>query len=358
MSEKQETLDDQALRTKLAQYGFSDKEIETYLAVIEGGAERASRIAERADVSESYVYSIFDRLAENGFVVVEDHRNPTIVRPRPPAEAFESLYDDLSAIESTIEDRYEDSADQESNFELVNSRATVTKRLAALIDSAQEEVLLQLPVEALSAVRGPLERAIERDVIVLLILSGDDDQVLSADIADIATVVRSGVGWTPTLLAVDQNAGLVASNLLLQWEHGDEKGIAFEEDHITPVLVGAFLSTYWPMAEAVAVRQPPRLPKRYSRVRPAVYDATASLQAGRAVAARIEARPSLSDEEFELVTGAVVDVRQPVLEPRNADFGLESSLIVDTGDEVVSVGGMGCFREDYEATTVTLEEGW
>jgi|GEM_PF-6712830 len=39
MSENQETLDDQALRTKLAQYGFSDKEIETYLAAIESGAE-------------------------------------------------------------------------------------------------------------------------------------------------------------------------------------------------------------------------------------------------------------------------------------------------------------------------------
>lgn len=356
MTENPKTLDERTLRSKLAQYGFSKKEIETYLAVVEFGGERASTIAERANVSESYVYSIFDRLEESGFIVVEDHRNPTVVRPRPPSDAFGQLYEDLLSIESTIEERYEQDDDHGTNFELINARATVTKRLRSLIEAAQSEVLLQLPVQALSELRRPLERALDRGLLVLLVLSGDADRIREADVDGVATVVRSGIGWTPTLLAIDQTAGVVASNRLLQWEHGDEKGLVFEEDNITPVLTGAFLNTYWPMADELAGPLPPSFPRSYDRIRPAVFDATVALKAGRTVHARLHARPTLTDQEYGPLKGHVRATRQPMLEPRNAEFGLESTLFVDIGGDIVSVGGKGCFLEAYEAISITLTE--
>ncbi|WP_225308134.1 TrmB family transcriptional regulator sugar-binding domain-containing protein [Haloarcula sp. CBA1131] len=52
--------------------------------------------------------------------------------------------------------------------------------------------------------------------------------------------------------------------------------------------------------------------------------------------------------------GEVVDVRQNLIEPHNSDFGVENSLVVDTGQDHIAVGGYGAFLEDYEVKHTTL----
>lgn len=54
------------------------------------------------------------------------------------------------------------------------------------------------------------------------------------------------------------------------------------------------------------------------------------------------------------VTDEIVNVRQNLIEPSNSDFGFENSLVVDTGDRCITVGGYGAFLEDYEVKHTTL----
>jgi hypothetical protein len=47
--------------------------------------------------------------------------------------------------------------------------------------------------------------------------------------------------------------------------------------------------------------------------------------------------------------------RQNLIEPHNSDFGVENSLVVDTGEGRITVGGYGAFLGDYEVTPTTLQ---
>lgn len=59
----------------------------------------------------------------------------------------------------------------------------------------------------------------------------------------------------------------------------------------------------------------------------------------------------------EDVRGRLVETRQSLVDPRSAEFGMENTLVVETDDGRVTVGGTGGFLEDYEAVSVTLARG-
>jgi len=349
--------DQNEIRRKLTQYGFSEKEAETYLAVVNHGSAKVSTIAEDSDVSASYLYDICERLQSRDFVIIDDHLNPTQVRARPPEEVFGTLQDDLSTIESAVQDRYDSGIEQQGTFEVIKSRATVVKRIEALIESSQSEVVLQIPVSVLSEIRSPLREALERDVLLLLTLSGEREQIYDVDVEGIGSVVRAGIESSPTIVAVDQQRGLFASEPVLKWEHNDEQATLVEQDQLASVLVGSYLGNFWGMAIELAISRPPKLPKSYQMIRPSVYTMTRKLWNGDEIHARMEARPSHTTEEFDTISGEVVDVRQNLIEPRNADFGLEHGFAVEIDGEVFWFGGSEAFREDFETRKVTLFEG-
>jgi len=72
-------MDDSTLRDLLGRFGFSAKEIDTYLTLLEHGEAKASTIAEAAGVSKRYVYSVSETLEARGFVDVDDHVVPTVL---------------------------------------------------------------------------------------------------------------------------------------------------------------------------------------------------------------------------------------------------------------------------------------
>jgi len=51
-------MDDSTLSDLLHRFGFSDKEVDTYLTLLAHGEAKASTIAEAAGVSKRYVYSV------------------------------------------------------------------------------------------------------------------------------------------------------------------------------------------------------------------------------------------------------------------------------------------------------------
>lgn len=342
------------VRDRLQRYGLSETEAETYLAVAEEGPATARTVAEAADVSKSYVYDICDTLAAKGFVSVDDHRTPTVIRATPPSEAFDALRRDLDTLETAVQARYEDTPDDDNTFEVVKSRPTIVKRLEQHIEAADREVILQLPARRLPDIRDPLRRARERGILVLLTLSSYDPETTDLDLAGLANAVRIGLDGAPSLLATDQQRGFVSPSTMLSWDHDETNAITFTQEKVAAVLVGSYLGNYWPIGEEVLVSRPPELPVRYDMFRPVVFTTALALRAGESVVADLYARPTGSDDEFEVLTGEVVDVCQNLVEPTNSDFGFENSLTVDTGDRRITVGGYGAFIEDYEVKHTTL----
>ncbi|MBV0900691.1 TrmB family transcriptional regulator [Haloarcula salina] len=341
------------VRDALTQYGLSEKEAETYLAVVERGPATASTVARAAGVSKSYVYDICDGLAADGFVTVDDHRTPTVVRAAPPSEAFGELKRELDTLETAVEARYNAGDEGDDTFEVVKSRPTIVKRLERHIDAAESEVVLQLPASRVPDIRDSLRRARRRGVLVLLSLS-DYDPASAPALDGIANVVRIGLDGAPSMLATDQRRGLVSPASTLGWDHDETRAITFTQEAVASVLVGSYLGNYWPIGEEALVSRPPALPVSYDMFRHVVLTATLLGRTGERFVAELYARPTGSDRSFEMLTGEVVSVRQNLVEPGDSDFGFENSLVVDTGQERLSVGGYGAFLEDYEVKHTTL----
>jgi sugar-specific transcriptional regulator TrmB len=349
-------MDDRTLTDLLRRFGLSDKEVDTYLSLLEHGEAKASTVADAAGVSKRYVYSVSESLEQRGFVEVNDHVVPTTIRANPPEEVIERLRSDVDAMRPGLAERYSRVERHAEQFEVIKSRVTVVKRVRSLLRDAESEVTLSLTAGQIPEISEELTDAVERGVLVLLVVS-DADADLDGDdpaLAGVANVVRAWSEAMPTLLTVDSRAGVVAPPELLRRSTTDRQAIAFAQEQLAPVIVGSFLGNYWPAATELAVAEPAPLPAEYADFRHAVLQATLRLRAGDPPRVTVAGRFTDSGEAVEL-TGRVVDTKQGMVEPTTNEFPVEHSLVVETDDGDVTVGGQGAFVEDVEADLARLE---
>ncbi|SMO77089.1 TrmB family transcriptional regulator [Halorubrum cibi] len=359
-------MDDRTLTGLLGRFGLSEKEIDTYLTLLEYGEAKASTVADAAGVSKRYVYSVSESLADRGFVEVHDHAVPTTVRASPPGEVIERLRSDADAIRPGLEERYSRAERETEQFEVVKSRVTVIKRIRSLLDGADAELTLSIPARRLSAVRDALADAVDRGVLVLLVVTDieDADGVRDAlgetegtdpNLDRIASVVRAWSEPMPTILTIDTGRGLIAPPELLRRSDSDRQAIVFAQEQLSPVIVGAFLGNYWPAATEVSLAGPTALPAEYEDFRHAVFQATRHLREGETVRATVAGRRIDEDAEPVEVSGRVRSVKQAMIEPTTNEFPVENSLTIETDDGPVSVGGQGAFVEDVLADLTRIE---
>lgn len=349
-------MDDRTLNDLLRRFGLSDKEVDTYLSLLEHGEAKASTIADAAGVSKRYVYSVSESLAERGFVEVNDHVVPTTIRANPPDEVIDRLRSDVDAIRPGLEERFSRVERQAEQFEVIKSRVTVIKRIRSLLDDAESEVTLSITARHLPEVRESLVEAVDRGVLVLLVVSdvGDDPDEEPVETEGVASVVRTWGEAMPTLLTVDSEGGVVAPPELLRRSSTDRQAIHFAQEQLAPVIVGSFLGNYWPAANQVATAEPAALPVEYTNFRHTVLQATLHLRDGTTPRVVVGGRWTADGEDVELV-GHVVGAKQGMVMPTNNEFPVQHSLVVETDDGTVTVGGQGAFVEDVEADLVRIE---
>lgn len=350
------SMNQRGLDDLLEQFGLSEKEIDTYLAILERGEAKASDIATEADVSKRYVYSISEELDERGFVEVKDHEVPTKIRAISPDDVIEQLSGTLDTMQPQLEQRFTSTEETIKQFEVIKSRSTVLKRIETLLAQAEEEVTLILPPSLLSSLRSALAETVDRGVMVLLLLSGPETESTPVEELDgVASAVRSWQARAPMIITVDAEFGLIAPNEMLTASNSDANAISLVQRQLVPVIVGSFLGNYWPIAKELYVGRPIDLPKTFTSFRHAVLQAALRSTGGETVTATVTGRTVGSENGTETLEGTVVSVRQGLVKPATNSFPVESALTIDAGGESVSVGGSGAFIEDFEAETVHLE---
>lgn len=355
-------MNESEIASRLRQFGFSEKEIDTYFTILGHGEAKAATIAENAGVSKRYVYSISETLEERGFVDVNDHIVPTTIRANPPGEVIAQLTGELKAMQSGLESRYNRAAQPTQQFEVVKSRVTVLKRIRQLLSGASEEVALSVPESLLSEFEDTLRTTLDRGVLVLLLVSGErPEDDLRDRVADLASAVRVWGEFAPMLLTVDRQRGLVAPNEMLVRSNTGKQAIVVDQEQLAPIFVGSFLGNYWPMADERYVTEPASLPQRYEGFRHAVLQAELHSRTDQPLTARVTAQPVDTDDSHSEdspldIEGRIVEIRQNLVQPTTASFPVENSILLerDNEDERVSIGGTGAFIEDYETHEITL----
>jgi len=345
-------MDDATLRAHLRRFGLSEKEVDTYLTLLEHGEATASTIADVAGVSKRYVYSVSETLEDRGFVEVTDHVVPTTIRALPPDQVVDELVRDAEAMKPALEARHTRTEPSADHFEAVKSRITVLKRIRSFISDADEELTLSIPLEVLDEVDDALRAARARGVLVVLLVSGTAE--LTDDMTDLASVTRVWAETMPAMLTVDRRVGVVAPIEMLSSTHSDTQAIVFAQKHLGPVIVASFFGNYWPIAREAAVADPAELPVSYENFWHTIFQATLWLRADVGLRATVEGRTTADNDRVELDC-RVADVTQGLVEPTNNSFPVEHSLTVEADSQTYTVGGYGAFLETIEADRVTLE---
>lgn len=345
-------MDEKTLPDLLRQFGLSDKEIDTYLTVLKHGEAKPSTIATEADISKRHVYSVSEQLESKGFVEVNSHVVPTTVRAHPPDEVIGRLQDDVEAMQSGLNELYREPEPSTEQISVVKSKATIIKRMQQLIREADSEITLSIPATHLDQVTDDLRAAIERDVLVVLIISDVEDDL---SLNGFASVARTWEEVMPTILTVDSERGVFAPSELLLGSNSDRQGIVYVQEQLGPVIVGSFFGNYWPMTQEVMTPNPAPLPVTYTSFRHTVLQATLHRREGVDLRAEVTGRETGTTDPQTTISGVLIGVTQGLVKPTNNDFPVEHAILLDTGDETVSVGGPGAFVEDFEAHQVTLE---
>lgn len=346
-----------ALESQLKQFGLSEKEIQTYLTILEHGEAKASTIADDTGVSKRYVYSICEKLEERGFVDVDDHVVPTKIRAKSPEDVIEMLSGQLEEIEPALKQRYSETSSRPQRFDVIKSRVTVIKRLREYIESAERELVLAVPEGYLPEVAEELSAAINRGVLVLLLISDVDDPEHVFDDIDgpVGSAVRVWDLGMPVLLAADEQLGIASPAEMVTRANSDDRAIAIVQGQIVPIIAGSFLANYWPFAQQHFVVDPVELPQTYRSFRHATLQATLYDQAEATIYAQATVQPVDTDDSFTTLQGTVVETHQGMIEPRTNTIPLEHTIVIETDEGTVSVGGPDSFLEDYEARKITLE---
>src|SRR6056297_1346604 len=347
-------MDDATLRAHLRRFGLSEKEVDTYLTLLEHGEATASTIADVAGVSKRYVYSVSEALANRGFVEVTDHVVPTTIRALPPDQVVDELVRDAEAMRPALEARHTRTEPSTDCFEVVKSRVTVLKRIRSFIDGADEELTLSVPLDVLDEVEDALRAAWDRGVLTVLLVSGTDE--LPAEWADLASVTRVWSETMPTMLTVDRRVGVIAPIEMISSAHSDTQAIVFAQQHLGPVVAASFFGNYWPIAHEAAVADPNELPTSHENFWHSIFQATLWLRADADLRATIEGRTTADNAYLELDC-RVDDVTQGLVEPTNNSFPVEHSLTVEAEGRTYTVGGYGAFLETIEADRVRLTLG-
>lgn len=285
-------------------------------------------------------------------------------------ESATTVLTDLATVDETDTEAITDGGEpgpqnvSDQPFEALPDRASTLEQIAALIEGATEEVALSVPAAALDELEEELRDAVDRGVLVVLLVSGDE-KLTAARFEGIANVARIWSKEAPLLATIDYQWGVMAPSAILTDTESDG-GIVLEHRQLTFVLMGSFFGNYWRLATQVFAADPAPLPRTYTNIRQAVFQASLLLDADTDTDVHVtaEARP-VGVEAFDTVEGRLVDVRQSLLEPVRESFAIENALILercpagddsedDTEGERITLGGMGAFVEEFRTRSVTL----
>lgn len=345
-------------RRELERWGFSETEREVYLAVLETGGAPATEVADRADVSTRHVYRVCGRLEERGFVDVDDHVQPTRVRARPPSAVAEVLDRSVDTLTGEIESAYSRTADDPDEIEVLKRQSTVLSRAGTLVEGAERWLVLVAPPDVVEVLADELASAVERGVLVLLV-TGVERVSVDRPVEDLATVVRtreSPTEFHEVGLGVDMVRALIVSESAeLGDEHRHSPALFLHDRTIAVRVVESLLGIEWRLGTEYSAPDPPELPCSSDLFRKTVTHAALHKRAGTDLRAELRAR-SIADGHTTPIDGDVVAVRQGYVEPAEQEFLGERTLVLETDEGRVTVGGRGASVEDYAAESVTLYE--
>lgn len=354
-------MDERRLRDATRALGLSESEHDTYVAVLTDGSASVDAVATETGRPEPEVEDAATELDDRGLLTLDDGEEPAVLRARPPAAAADALSLHVDEYEAAAEALYARAEATEPPFEQLRSPQSIRRRLARQIEAARDELLLLLPGCAVDGLRDELAAAVDRGVMVYLLVVAPDAEAALEDlrVGEHVHVLRSWEGASLVFSLRDVTAGVLGElGDLGSCRQSGEGAVAFRQPLLAGWLYGNAVSSIWPGGVQRGLAEPSGLPATFDHFRSGVTTAALHDLQGTELLVDVEGTDLETGEPISLERAPVRHVKQSLVEPTNADFPIENALVVETDDGLVTVaaetGGLNAFYEDFAAREVTL----
>lgn len=345
------------LRTHVRRFGFTEKETDTYLTVLENSPATITEVAEETDISKRHVYNVATKLQKRQFVIVNDYFTPTTIEATPPEEVYESVTQQTEEMYQQIEQQYQRTDEDVADLRVLQSRSTVVDRIVEMLSAAEHRIALSIPANVLVSLQESLREAVDRGVTVLLLVfeaESDTGQTPDLSFEGLGHAIRYRDVACPVMLAVDRTSALVGPRGALTQPTSQVNAVFFGQPYLESVVFTSLINTEWENATEIAVVPPSDLPRTHVNFRRTVIDATLHRHNGTSLRAEIEARPQDNPETVVDLAGDVAEVRQRLITPTTDPPPSQCAVCLRTDDGIVTIGGRDAHMEDYRAFNTTL----
>lgn len=342
----------------LTWFGLTEKEREAYAIILENGPMTIQEIVENSDISRRHVYNIVANLEDRNFVVKNTYITPSTVEPTPPGEVRKHLREKTDNLYRHLDERYRVGHNIIDEVKVLKSRSVIIDKIEEMVSAADDRIAISIPIDLFASLRTHLKDAVQRGLSVLVLLFEYDSSPQSIpdlEAEGTANVVRYTHLQIPILIAIDRMSALVAPPHAAVHSYANQNAIFLGQPFLEPIVYTSLMNTQWMVSEEVYTSSPFDLPYTYSDFPRAVIDATLHDLAGEGLVAEIEVKPRENDDTRATIRGDVADIKQRFIEPTTSPPPGQTSLTIDTGDELVTVGGKDSHMEDYRAYSTTLK---
>lgn len=199
--------------------GFSDNEAKVYITLLKSGAANGYEVSKLSGVARSKVYVILETLVSKGVLVCSHNGKNNIYKAEPASKIEQMALTDITAnlkILRAQTDKLSQTQEDDQIWHLENYERILLK-LQTMIDSAQEEILIQIwSPELNESIIKALRNKEENNLDVVTILY-DEDQSYAKDLQNVFThgfeerlILENQARW---LMCVVDNKEVLYANI-------------------------------------------------------------------------------------------------------------------------------------------------
>ncbi|MDR0459875.1 MAG: hypothetical protein LBH62_00305 [Nitrososphaerota archaeon] len=170
-------------RAILHEMGLNTYEIDTYIALLNGGKMTAMESSEKAQVPYSKIYEVLNSLKEKGWIKSGENR-PTKYYPVPPVEATRfaklRLEDKYTLWENTVIEDLQPLYEQKEIVErpemlILRGQQAVLAKLDEMLKMASKEIVIAAPkfAKPILAIANPWFNNLKKNITIQLMIAGN-----------------------------------------------------------------------------------------------------------------------------------------------------------------------------------------
>ncbi|MDG5775475.1 TrmB family transcriptional regulator [Haloarculaceae archaeon H-GB2-1] len=349
-------MDTEGLVATLKEAGLSPYQADAYVTLLELGAASASDIAEASGVPQPRIYDVLASLKDRGYV--ETYETDSLrARAHSPKEVLEDLQERAERFQTAaeeVEQRWSQPELESNRASIVQRFKTVVERAATFIDEAAYQIQLSVTPEDLEKLAPKLEAAHDRGVSIRLsVHTTEGNSPPDSDLFDgVCLEARHREFPAPFVALIDREKTCFAHHR----DSYDEYGVLVNDRTHTYVFHWYFLTCLWDCWPRVYSARGDEFPIEYVDIRQFVRDVSPVLEADATVQVRIQGR-DIDTGNTVRHEGAVAEAVQgnpPESSTTPHRLAGQVTVVLETEDGHVSVGGWGAMVEEVEATRLTV----